>query len=534
LAPWFEDITGRARLDFVHDPGPIDRRYFMPQMIGSGAAGFDFDGDGRLDLYLIHNGGPKGKKNQLFHHKSDGTFEEVSAGCGLDVAGYGQGVAVGDINNDGRPDVLLTEYRGVRLFLNEGKGTFKDITARANVNNPHWATSASFLDYDRDGWLDLVVVNYLEYDPSQICKGNDGLGEYCAPRLFPGTVTRLFRNLGGKGGVRFEDRTVASCLATRPGPGLGVACMDFDGDGWVDILVANDGKPNHLWMNQRNGTFKEEAVERGLAFNGMGEAQGNMGIALADVNGDGLLDVLVTHLVEETHTLWLQGPRGMFRDHTVASGLSSARSTGFGTILADFNHDGEQDVVIVNGRVSRGKKATGVAAVPRLDPFWHPYAERNQLLAGVGGGKFRDESASTPALCAWPGMSRGVAVFDLDGDGAMDLLVTTIGGQAHLLRNVAPKRGHWLLVRALDPALKRDAHGAEVSVVAGKKRFVGLVEPGQSYLCSQDTRVHVGLGEVDRIDEIQVRWPDGLREVFPGGKVDRSVELQRGKGVAKP
>jgi hypothetical protein len=528
--PWFEDVTEAAKLDFVHDAGPLDGKYFLPQIVGSGCALFDMDGDGRLDVYLVHNGGPKGKKNQLFRQRDDGTFLDVSAGSGLDVAGHGMGVAVGDVNNDGLPDVLLTEYGGIRLFLNQGGGKFRDVTREAGMSNPHWATSACFLDYDRDGRLDLVVVNYLDYDPALTCRRPDGRRDYCNPVVFAGSPARLFRNTGGKGGVRFEDRTLSSGLAARPGPGLGVVAADLDGDGWVDILVANDGKPNHLWINQKDGTFREEALERGLAVNALGQAQAGMGIAVADVNGDGLLDVLVTHLTEETHTLWLQGPPGLFRDATAAGGLALARGTGFGAVLADFDCDGEPDLAIVNGRVARGKPSPAEG----LDPFWHPYAERNLLLAGAGRGRFRDVSGSNPAMCGRPGVSRAVALGDLDGDGALDLLVTTVAGRARLLRNVARPRGHWLAVRALDPALKRDAYGALVTVRAGGRRLVGVVQAGQGYLSSHDPRLHFGLGQAARVDGVEVRWPDGRREVFPGPEVDRPVTLERGKGAAKP
>jgi hypothetical protein len=509
----------------------------MPQIMGSGAALFDFNNDGRLDVYLLQNGGPEGAKNRLYQQMPGGTFQDVSAGSGLDIAGYHMGVAVGDVNNDGWPDVLVTGYQGIRLFLNNGDGTFSDRTRESGLENPLWGVSASFVDYDRDGWLDLVVVNYVAYDPSHKCDGTSGRRDYCGPNVFPGTVTKLFRNLGRSqarrerqrpetASVRFQDVTAASGLGRRPGPGLGVACADFDGDGWPDLFVANDGQPNHLWINQRDGTFREEAEARGLALNGVGMAQGSMGVAVGDTDGDGLFDLFVTHLTEETHTLWQQRPRGLFQDRTVAAGVTAARwrGTGFGTVLADFNHDGALDLAIVNGRVLR-------RAGEGLDPFWAPYAERNQLFANDGSGRFRDLSPTDP-FGQFLGVSRGLACGDVDGDGAPDLLVTTAGGPARLYRNVAPKRGHWLLVRALDPALHRDAYGAVITVNAGGRRRVGIVNPGYSYLCSNDPRAHFGLGQAERVDSIGVRWPDGDRteEVFPGGAADRLVVLRRGEG----
>ncbi len=361
---WFRDDTDRAGLAFVHDAGDLNR-YAMPQIVGSGAALFDCDGDGRLDIYLLTNGGPKSASvNRLYKNMPDGTFQDVTAGSGLGIAGHSMGVAIGDVNNDGLPDVLVTQYGGIKLFLNRGGGKFADVTEAAGLVNPLWATSANFFDYDRDGWLDLVVVNYLDYDPSWPCTATNGAKDYCAPSVFRGTVTRLFHNRGlaGAGGtadmpaVRFADVTVPAGLAKAPGPGLGVYCADFDGDGWPDIFVANDGKPNHLWINQHNGTFSEEAVARGVAVGVMGQAEGNMGVAIGDVNNDGLFDLYVSHLAWEHNTLWLQGPkRGVFRDRTARAGLLTAawRGTGFGTLMADFDHDGWLDIAVVNGRVAR-------------------------------------------------------------------------------------------------------------------------------------------------------------------------------------
>jgi hypothetical protein len=355
---WFEDVTEAVGLRFNHDAGsPPGDVYHLPQIMGSGAALFDFDNDGLLDIYLIHNGGPTGARNQLFHQLPGGKFEDVSAASGLDVAGFAMGVAVGDVNNDGLPDVLLTEYGSVRLFLNLGGGKFRDVTKEAGLDNPLWAASACFFDYDRDGWLDLVIVNYLDYDATRKCRAG-GEQDYCGPMLFPGTVTKLFHNRDRKSGIglpRFEDVTVRSGLANKPGPGLGVACADFDGDGWPDIFVANDGKPNHLWINQHDGTFKEEAARYGLAYDGHGRAGAGMGVTLGETTGSGMLDLFVTHLNTETHALWRQVSRGQFQDRTAASGLGGPRwqGTGFGTVLADFDNDGALDLAIVNGAVRR-------------------------------------------------------------------------------------------------------------------------------------------------------------------------------------
>jgi hypothetical protein len=446
--------------------------------------------------------------------------------------------------------VLLTEYGRIRLFRNNGNGTFSDVTKDSGLENSPWGTSAAFVDFDRDGWLDLVVVNYVAYDPARACSTGEQ-PDFCGPNVFKGTVTKLFRNLGparhptlspttgGEGKVRgsddkgtcvrFEDVTDSSGLGRKIGPGLGVVCADFNGDGWPDIFVANDGKPNHLWINQRNGTFTEEAELRNVAYNGAGQSLGNMGVAIGDVDGKGAFDLFVTHLTEESNTLWRQEPRGRFEDRTVAARLASPswRGTGFGVVLADFDHDGALDLALANGRVLLGT----VRDVPRLDPFWAPYAERNQLFANDGSGHFRDLSPSDPFGQPW-GVSRGLACGDLDGDGAVDLLVTTVAGAARVYRNVAPKRGHWLIVRAVDPALRRDAYGATVAITAGGRRWMGSITPGQSYLCSHAPHAHFGLGQCERIESIAVRWPDGdvAEEIFPGGAADRLVVLRRGLG----
>jgi hypothetical protein len=553
--PWFEDKTTEKGLHFQHDAGTVPGQYFMPQMIGSGAALFDFNGDDRLDLYLLQNGGSQGARNRLYQQLPDGRFQDVSDGSGLDIAGHNMGVAIGDVNNDGRPDVLVTQYKGIKLFLNQGNGRFQDVTDKAGLCNPHWGASAAFVDFDRDGWLDLVVVNYVDYDPAVPCTTLGGIPDYCPPRAFPGSVTRLFHNLGTRGSpsggrpsaapgatlVRFEDVTVASGLGRLAGPGLGVLCADFDGDGWPDIFIANDGEANRLWINQHDGTFKEEAISRGVAYNAMGHAEAGMGVAIGDVDGDGLFDLYVTHLTEENNRLWKQGPRGLFRDQTAHAGLVQGRwhGTGFGTVLGDFNLDGALDLAIVNGRVSKAARLpsssssrSGGDEGGNLGPHWGLYAERNQLFANDGTGHFHDISAANPALCANANIARGLAYGDFDNDGKLDLLVTTVAGPARLYHNVASQNGHWLCVRALDPEHgERDAIGAEVRVRAGPRSWLRWINPATSFLCSNDPRAHFGLGAEIRIDDITVLWPDGSRETFVGGRTDRQLTLRKGKGV---
>ena len=536
--PWFEDITGRVGLNFVHDPGDVSK-YHMYQCVGSGCAVADLDGDDRPDLLLLTNAGPDSKStNKLYRQKPDGTFEDVSAGSGLDFAGFNMGIAVGDLNNDGKPDIIITQVNGTRVFLNLGGLKFVDVSAECGLTNPMWGTSVALLDYDRDGWLDVFIVNYVDYDPSWPCVSSTGERDYCAPKVFHGTASKLFRNRGAElvknpapnsPRLAFEDVTAKSHIGDRPGPGLGVAVFDCDGDGWPDVFVANDGKPNHLWINKRDGTFAEEALSRGVACTMMGQSFAGMGVAIGDIDNDGLPDLYVTHLTSETNTLWKQGPRGQFRDLSTKWGLTTTKhhGTGFGTLMADFNNDGLLDIAVANGRVAR-------EAVPRkkptLAPHWEPYGERNQLLANTSDAKFQDISHNSPALCGYFTVARGLACGDIDGDGVADLLINAVGEKARLLKGVSPNRGHWVAVRAFDPALKRDAIGAEVTTVAGGVRRVRTISSSESYLSAGPAVAHFGLGAATAVEAFEVSWPDGTRERFAGVSADRRHELRKGTG----
>ncbi len=533
------DITETARLVFRHRAG--GEPFFVPRSIGSGAALLDADGDGKLDLYLVQNAGPESNvRNCLLRQTSDLQFEDISAGSGLDVAGWGMGCAAGDVNNDGRVDLLLTEYGRIRLFLNDsstGSVRFRDVTQEAQLENPGWATSVSFLDYDVDGALDLVVVNYLDYDPSRACSDAGGRPDFCGPQVFAPVVARLFRQVPAESRQaipRFEDVTLASGLGAKPGAGLGVACADFTGDGRIDIFTANDGMPNHLWVQQANGTFSEEAGIRGLAYNAIGQAQANMGVAWGDANGDGRMDLFVTHRANEMHTLWSQQSEGLFADLTVGTGISKTkwRGEGFGTVLADLDRDQDLDLALVNGLVLRAAEDDHADVAADVGEFWRPYAQRNQILMNGGNGMFSDSYGQNRDFCGEARVSRGLACGDLNDDGKLELLVTTIDGPARLYQATGDADHHWLIVRAVDPRWKRDAYGAQVFVTVGDQTQSRQINPGYSFLTSNDPRAHFGLGSSQRYDRIRVVWPDGLDEIFDGGEANRVMTIERGAGRA--
>ena len=458
----FTDVTDSVELDFQHVAGPLGT-YFMPESIGAGGAMFDYDGDGRLDIYLVNCGRspeavgefPPGTRieNRLFRQTESGTFEDVTETSGLGDTGFGAGCAVGDVNNDGHPDVYVTNYGPDRLYLSNGNGTFSDVTEAAGVHNPDWGTCAAFVDYNRDGWLDLVVVNYTadpQHGHSIACGFQQGTVSYCGPHKFEPTLDRLFRNEGlhsgedGRTAVRFTDVTQEAGLAAATTYGFGVVCADFTGDGWVDLYIANDAAPNRLWANQRDGRFVDEALPRGAALSGDGLPEGGMGTAVGDVDRDGRLDIVVTNLSQEKTTLYLDRGEGTFADATDEAGLRgpTRMHTGWGTALIDLDHDGLLDLPIVNGLVipchSRFPFHGEDEFVARRDviddpqAYWRDYADPNVLMMGRPEGRFVDATASSGDFGSVIASGRALIHGDIDNDGDLDLLVTNCGGRARL------------------------------------------------------------------------------------------------------
>ena len=528
---FFTDVSQKLGLDFVHDPG-VEGGYFMPESLAGGGAFLDYDGDGDLDIYLINGAyrDPAKRKaqplrNRLFRQESDGTFRDVTDAAGIGDQGFGMGVAVGDIDNDGDPDVYVANFGPDALYRNNGDGTFSDVSQAAGIRNPAWSSSALFFDYDLDGDLDIYVANYLAWDRHVPCFDRAGKPDYCGPKVYAGVAGVLYRN---NGNGTFSDVSASAGIARAPSKGLGVTTADFDANGFPDVFVANDGEPNQLWLNQGDGTFREGALLLGLAVDSLGSAGAGMGVALGDADGDGDLDLYVTQLANENNDFFRNlGKTGFAEDTASARLIGPDRAlTGFGTGFFDFDNDGDLDLAVVNGRILRGPLLTGGTA----PGYWDHYAEPNLLFENEGGGAFTNVSSRSGAFGSLIETSRALAFGDVDNDGDVDLLVVNAGGRARLLRNDVAGKGHWLLVSAIDPRLRRDAFGARITVFAEGRTLHRIVAPAYSYLSSSDPRVHFGLGPARRVERIEVRWPDGRLERFPGGPVDRLITLRRGEG----
>jgi len=536
----FVDVTEEVGLDFVHDSGSGED-YSLPAIMGGGAAVFDYDGDGDLDIYLINSGkappggsGPGTVRNRLFRQESDGRFSDATESSGLGDAGYGMGCAIGDIDNDGDLDVFVTNWGPNALYRNDGPGEdgqvrFSEVSAQMGIEGDDFSTSAVFLDYDRDGYLDLYVTQYVNFDPRRVCTQEGGRRDYCGPTQFAGVPDTLLRNLGGRS---FLDVSREAGIARAAYAGLGVVSADLDDDGWVDIYVANDADPNSLWINQGDGTFVDEAIVLGAAFSGYGVAEAGMGIAIGDSDEDGDLDLFVSHLVQETNTHYENRGQEGFEDTTAELGFatSSVSSTGFGTAFFDYDNDGDLDLVVVNGAVKRRSGAHPVHG----EWFWSPYAERNLLfqntLVETGRRGFIDVSGEAGPLTGGLDVSRGVLPVDIDGDGDLDLLVTNIEAPARLYRNEGGSSGSWVEIRVLDSRLRREALGAKVTIVTAGRRYVRHAVPFGGYLSGAEGRIHLGLATEETVQRYEVRWPDGFEERFSGGPARRVVELRRGEG----
>lgn len=505
----FADVTAELGIAFRHDSGAAGALLF-PEIMGGGCAVFDANGDGRLDLVFVNSA----TDHALYLQDTDGRFRDAGAGSGLTGREeYGMGCAVGDVDNDGDLDLFVTAWGTDQLFLNDGAGRFQVATEEWGAGVGGWSTSAAFLDFDRDGWLDLYVTRYVEFVPGLECFDRAGRREYCGPEAMPPVHDVLLRNTGLG---RFEDVSESAGITTKRAAGLGVVVEDLDGDGLCDVIVANDAYANHLWRNQGDGTFREEGVRAGIALNNHGHTEAGMGIVAEDLDADGVCDLFLTHLANETNTLYRGVGPAVFRDETGQRGLAaSVRTTGFGVCALDLENDGDLDLAIANGRVVAGEE---------LQPGDF-YSEPNLLFRNAGGGAF--ELSGSASFGARLGTSRALACGDLDRDGDVDLVLVEKDEPARVFENRAGA-GHWLAVRAVDPRFSRATIGARIRV--GNLRRT--LRSASSYLAAGPLEVHFGLGERASVEDLEVLWPDGLRERFPCGEVDRVVTVERGAGEA--
>jgi hypothetical protein len=523
--PWFEEIGQRAGIDFVHHSGH-DGRHYLPEIMGGGAALFDFDNDGYLDLYLVESGNlsdpAAGGGNRLYRNRGNGTFEDVTQQSGAGIRGYGMGVTAGDFDNDGFTDLYVTNYGANVLLKNDGHGHFVDVTAKAGVASAGWSTSAAFVDFDGDGRLDLFVVHYLNWRRSAEveCFSLTGVPDYCSPASYDlPSASTLYHN---NGDGTFTDVSARAGFTSAVGNGLGVVAGDFDGDGRIDIVVANDRTPTQLWLNQGGGRFRESALTMGCALDQDGIAKSGMGVDAVDVDDDGDLDLLVVNLDGESDSFFRNQGK-FFVDDTVTVGLRtpSRPFTRFGTALRDFDNDGYLDLYEANGRVGRQSEVYSS----------DPYAEPSLLFRGFAGPRFEEVKPRGGTRSLLVASSRAAAFGDIDNDGGIDVVVVNRDSRPFLLHNVVKARGHWTMLRVLEEH-GRDALGAEVTMKVGSRTIRRDVRAALSYLASNDPRVHVGLGQESVARSVTVRWPDGTRESFGDVPADRITILRRGSGVS--
>jgi hypothetical protein len=517
----FTDVTATSKIDFVHQSGASPDKY-MVETFGSGVAWIDYDNDGFQDLYFV-NGAP-GTSNALYRNNKDGTFTDVTraagvAGEGAGKAAYKTGAAIGDYDNDRFPDLYVTAFGPNILYRNNGNGTFTDVTAAAGVAGgpAEWSTSTGFFDFDRDGRLDLYVVNYLDYrltDNPYCGLRQPGHRMYCHPTMFDGMADRLFRN---NGNGTFTDVSAKAGIANPSGKGLGVVFCDVDRDGNTDVYVANDSVRNFLYRNNGDGTFRDVAYGAGVGFDLNGKPQAGMGTDCADYNGDTLPDLFVTNFSEELNTLYENRGDGIFEDVSARAGLGSGFvPLGFGTRMFDFDNDGDADLHVTNGHV--------IDNISMYQPAL-TYAQKDLLYENVGG-KFRDVSAQGGPALAVERVGRGLAVADFDNDGSLDVAIANLGRGPVLLRNNAGERNNWIMIKGQGSRSNAFGLGARVSVETAAGVQHKEINNAASYLSSNDVRLHFGLGAARIVRSIEVRWPSGTRQTLKDVAVNQILAVQ--------
>ena len=528
--PTFTDVTKAAGIRFRHDSGAFGKKY-LPETMGAGGAFLDADGDGAQDILLVNSmpwpGRPARKSLlALYRNNRDGTFTDVTAASGLGVPLYGLGVAAADYDNDGRTDIYITALGRNRLFHNLGGMRFADVTAAAGVGHTGFSTSAVWFDYDRDGRLDLFVANYVEWslEKDLYCTLDGKTKSYCTPESYKGASPVLYHN-GGNG--KFDDVTKKVGIYDPAAKALGIALIDHNGDGWLDLFVANDTQPNRLYENRQNGTFTDIAVSAGVAFNEAGVARAGMGVDAADYDGSGRPSLIIGNFSNEMMALYQNEGKGLFIDEAPAStiGKTSLLTLTFGCFFFDYDLDGKLDIFAANGHV-----ADDINTVQRNVT----YAEPPQLFRNLGGKKFDDISVKVGEAFKRPMVARGAAYADIDGDGDPDLLITANNGPARLLRNDRAPGHHQLRIKTIGTASNKDGIGARIAVTtAGGATRWAIVKTGSSYASQSELPVTFGLGPETSVSAIEVRWPSGKIDRIGRTDGDQSITIEEGRGLVK-
>ena len=528
VQPRFSDVTSALAVHFQQVASHTSKKYLIETM-GSGVALFDYDNDGRLDIFAV-NGAPltdptpKGMIpqkagpehwNRLFHQKPDGTFEDVTEKAGLQGVGYGMGVAVGDYDNDGYEDLYVTGYGGTKLYHNNGDGTFTDVTAQAGVGGSGWSTSAAWVDLDNDGLLDLVVLRYMQWDFDDIWCGErkEGFRAYCTPDAFRPIRPLVYHN---DGSAHFTEVSQKLGLSGQ-GKGLGIALADYDRDGHIDLFFANDSMPEFLYHNIGNGTFEEVGLPAGVAVDGEGRSYAGMGVEFTDYNNDGLPDLVITDLANQMYALYRNNGGGTFTYESYPSGLArmSFTHSGWGVRFLDYDNDGWKDLIIAQGH--------DLDTIELTFPNLH-YREP-MLLARNMGKSLVDVSAEAGAVFQQPWVARGLATGDIDNDGRVDAVVTTNDGPMHVLHNDTTTPNHWLSLRLVGHKSNRDAIGAIVKVMSEQGAQFATVTTAGSYLSSSDKRLHFGLGQDAVAKSIDIQWPSGIRQTIQNVRGDQILQV---------
>ncbi len=537
---WFVDVAPQAGLSMLNVNGGIDTKKYIIETTGSGVAVLDYDHDGWPDLFFV-NGAAEGTGREtptggptshLYHNNHDGTFTDVTHRAGLDkTAGWGQGACVGDYDNDGYPDLYVTYYGKNRLYHNERNGTFKEVAEFAGVTGTGraWGTGCAFVDYDRDGRLDLMVANYVDFDVATVPKPGQGVmcvwkgtPVMCGPRGLASTPNVLYHNLGNG---KFEDVSKRSGIQATDGHYcFSVTSLDYNDDGWPDLYIACDSTPSILYRNNKDGSFTDVAAEAGVAFDEDGREQAGMGTTIGDYDGDGRQDIFKTNFSDDTSSLYRNNGDGTFNSRISDAGLGlNTKYLGWGTMFLDIDNDGWPDLLSVNGHV-----------YPEVDTehLGSTYREPRLLYRNLGNGKFTDISTSAGPGLTTPESSRGLATADLWNDGRVSAAINNMNAKPMLLVNRATNANHWLGVATVGTISNRDGIGARVSVRTGARTYVQEVRSGGSYISSSDMRLHFGLGSATAIDFVEVRWPSGRNERFKLATIDRIVTLTEGSGNA--